>query len=342
MLTQSLAMTLSSFLYKLSCHRQRQFSQTKPCGFTLLELLVAMFLASGIVTALLLMTNQLLASDQRESVRTEAQRNMQTALDYIKAELQQAVYVYDQNCLDGTDNVCPGFFGTNADINALLPPLEGYETATRQPILTFWKQQPLPDDIKDLCADLAPDVNGQASLELLDTNNISCSTGYGYTLVVYAYSENGDGGGAAPWDGTGGILRYEMALSTDADILDNYVSPIDGTGVKFREWPSGGTPTLAAPEMLVDFVDDFAESNFTSNCEERLGTTYLNTSAVNPEGEIPKAGFFACVNTAATTETRFGNQDVVIYLRGHARGTASLPTLQTQVFLRSVVGRTPN
>jgi prepilin-type N-terminal cleavage/methylation domain-containing protein len=64
-------------------------------GFTLTELLVVVIISSIIVSALLGLVVQLTGTEQRESVRTETQREMQMALNYIASDLRQAVYIYE-------------------------------------------------------------------------------------------------------------------------------------------------------------------------------------------------------------------------------------------------------
>lgn len=334
-------------IYKLYRY-QRKYINSQPnaiqnSGFTLLELLVAALMAGIIVSILLLTTNELIASDRRESAQTETQRDMQTAMDYIGTELKQAVYVYDQACLAETPDedgnaTCSGFFSDPNKINELLPPVASDPSATREPVLTFWKQQPLSDDLKDEC------LNNPDS-QVIEDRQVSCASGHAYTLVVYAYSADVNEG---LWEGEGGILRYEMTPTKDNSRGD-YVSPLLTNGVDFQGWPGSGKPSFAEPEILVDFVD--GKSDVATSCSNHLGGSYVSTSAMNSTvtNQPPDSGFYACVNTLGQTSTQFGNQDVVVYLQGSVDGRWNLARqsapsqlpLKSQFFIRGVVGRTP-
>ncbi|TAN85658.1 MAG: prepilin-type N-terminal cleavage/methylation domain-containing protein, partial [Phormidium sp. SL48-SHIP] len=70
-------------------------------GFTLTEILVSMIIAGLVMSGLLGLMVELLTSDARETARTETQREMQMALDYISSDIRESVYVYDGNCIDG-------------------------------------------------------------------------------------------------------------------------------------------------------------------------------------------------------------------------------------------------
>ncbi|NJO66710.1 MAG: type II secretion system protein, partial [Leptolyngbyaceae cyanobacterium RM1_405_57] len=79
----------------------------KSSGFTLIELLVVIVIAGGIISGLMYLVVELLGVDQRESSRTETQREMQLAMDYIASELREAVYVYDGRCFAGISTANP-------------------------------------------------------------------------------------------------------------------------------------------------------------------------------------------------------------------------------------------
>ncbi|NER00416.1 MAG: prepilin-type N-terminal cleavage/methylation domain-containing protein, partial [Cyanothece sp. SIO2G6] len=146
-------------------------------GFTLIELLIVVLIAGGIISGLMFLVVELLTADQREASRNQTQQEMQLAMDYISAELREAVYVYDETCLSGTasGNVtdvtyCPGLLNH-------LP--EFLSTGGSTPILAFWKQEPLQTAIRDACG------NGS---EIAGT---PCIAGHAYALVVYS-TDTGD------------------------------------------------------------------------------------------------------------------------------------------------------
>ncbi|MEL7377461.1 MAG: prepilin-type N-terminal cleavage/methylation domain-containing protein [Bacteroidota bacterium] len=70
----------------------RQRSQSK--GFTLLELLISLIVASVVVSGLLYMVVELTKIDKREATVDQVQRDMNRAMDYLVSDLQEAVYVY--------------------------------------------------------------------------------------------------------------------------------------------------------------------------------------------------------------------------------------------------------
>lgn len=310
-------------------------------GFTLIELLVTVLVASGILSGLLLLTNELLRTDERESNRTETQRDMQLALNFISSELREAVFVYEADCLNGriVNSVvdCPGLS------NDLLRLTDDYV-----PVLAFWKLTPLSDDLKEACAN----GNVQAQDDDGNQNPIFCLAGNYYSLVVYSLGFNDPGG--VGFKGKAGL--YRTALEINDVNATGYVSPLRGQELNFRKWPDGSNPTSFETVALVDFVDDGsndldpAAPNNGASCPENDSFDYQLT----PQGDVPRS-FYACVSinrreedigTATDTGLYFGNQDVVLYLRGNAAGRSGLmgdnsflPTLESRVFVRGAIDR---
>ncbi|MEM9214545.1 MAG: type II secretion system protein [Cyanobacteria bacterium P01_F01_bin.150] len=285
-------------------------------GFTLIELLVTVLIAGGIITGLLYLTNELLTSDTRESNRTETQRDLQLALDFMSTEIKQALHVYTPT--------------EWANVSALVTlPDHPNEATAPTPVLAFWKQQPLSQTIKEDC------VNPRATVQ----ERVACFSGHSYSLVIYAFSQNTSDD---LWQGKGGILRYELV--EDGSATSNYVSPVGQTLISFVRaapdddsgWPFEETNvTLPEPEILIDFVD-YSAGAFTPPCS----TGYEATPSATPAG-----GFYACINTrSSATAAGFGNQDVVLFLHGNAKGrsglmtdTSFLPSLEARVFSRGLL-----
>ena len=295
-------------------------------GFTLIELLVTALIGGVIVSGLLYLTNELLTSDQRESSRTETQRDLNLALDFIGSELREAVYVYQNaTCLvDGGATGCvsgDGISLINTD-QVTLPDNPGV------PVLAFWKQESLNDDLVTAC---------QTGAAIAD--QVPCIKGNAYSLVVYAFQSPGA-------EGKSEINRYSMRLTEDTINNDEYATPIEAQSVKFRNWPHGDdTATFSEPELLADFVDDDNGAQPTCPSAEYTAT--------------PSAGgadsFYACVKNVTididTSDFDFdliadGNQDVIIRLRGNAKNRSAfvgeesfLPTLESQYSVRGVLNR---
>ncbi|MGF1515412.1 MAG: prepilin-type N-terminal cleavage/methylation domain-containing protein [Elainellaceae cyanobacterium] len=299
----------------------RRTAKSSSSGFTLIELLVTVILAGGIVSGLMYLAVETLQSDQRESDRTETQRDMQLALTFMQSELRQAIYVYNAECLDGTDAECQGTANWG---NLNLP-------AGMTPVLAFWRLQPIPQAVQTAaCSSGAP-------------TNVPCLAGNSYSLVVYSWKQR-DPGPFDPSDpfalrGQAGLFRSEMSITDTA--LTGYADPFNATP-QFKGWPAAGdAPVFSQPELLVDFVDDGNGSlaaGDTPSCPAVTDVTYQLT----PSDNIPRS-FYACVSQPDST---IGNQDVVIYLRGNAaqrsgimRENTFLPPIETRVFIRGTLDK---
>ncbi|MEA5516417.1 hormogonium polysaccharide secretion pseudopilin HpsC [Nodularia sp. UHCC 0506] len=101
----------------------------KSGGFTLIELLVALLIAFFILTPLLGFMVSVLSTDRREQAKANSEQEIQTALNYISRDVQQAVYIYDA-----------------AGIAAIQSELRYPGDATKSPVLVFWKRE-LVDDV---------------------------------------------------------------------------------------------------------------------------------------------------------------------------------------------------
>jgi prepilin-type N-terminal cleavage/methylation domain-containing protein len=330
--------------------------QKKNTGFTLIELLVVVLISGGIISGLLYLVVELLTADQREASRTQTQQEMQLALDYMSAELREAVYVYDQDCMSDTANgtltdadYCPGLY------NHI--PVDVTPANDNYPIIAFWKQQLLPSTVREACD------AGTA----IDTT--PCISGHSYSLVVYTLDtdDNDD-----TWDGLARIRRYALTqFGTDPTVENaGYVDP-GAFQQQFRSWPffrddDNATPInqqAARPtgdgDVLVDFVDDRIRDGANSvvcpgDPDNDVSTTvtddqpYALTSDPTIVTDVANS-FYACVGNRAQTGE---NRDVLVFLRGNAHGRpaigqtanadAFLPTLETQVLSRPVLQKLPN
>ncbi|NJO77259.1 MAG: prepilin-type N-terminal cleavage/methylation domain-containing protein [Cyanobacteria bacterium RM1_2_2] len=339
-------------------------------GFTLLELLVVTAIAGGIVAGLTFIVVQIMTADQREASRSETQREMQMALDYISAELREAIYVYPGEYLACSGN--PG--GSCKPFSDFLP---NAVKTNSVPVLAFWKLQPFPAKIKNDCA-------------AAEQKDVACLAGQSYALVVYSLTKNEPGD--ARWKGKARITRYVLSqFDSNGNPNTGYVDP--GLNRNLTSWPykgdtnlQAGTPTGTA-DTLVDFVAfDFADATlsadlkqagFCPNLPDPTGTTTpIDEYSISPPDSLLKgefAGirtFYACVaapltevETGAGAGTRIADQsayrDTILYLTGNASGRPGiapdrnglnlrgrnqdiLPTLQTRILSRSVLGRRPN
>ncbi|MGI0490411.1 PulJ/GspJ family protein [Alkalinema pantanalense CENA528] len=258
---------------RLLCLLRWSLKVRSTSGFTLLELLVALAIGSLIVTGLLYGVVELMQTNQRDASRSDTQREVQSALDYMARDLKEAVYVYDGRCLQGDganpfnktagQKRCPGVLNyVPAALN----------DATSLPVLAFWRVDPLPQNLIDRCRTSAGTANAATSLQ-----GVPCISQRMYTLVVYALNTDNSN---RLWRGRGRITRYELPQFTTASITGagaptatpGWVNPLQGQ-TNFETWPwgadtagaatqnlqakNGGRPTSMANNLvLIDFVDN--------------------------------------------------------------------------------------
>ncbi|WP_068819119.1 PilW family protein [Phormidesmis priestleyi] len=348
--------------FKQGSQRLRLFSKgRKSAGFTLIELLVAMVIASIITSILLFLVVQLLQTSQRESARSDTQREMQMALDYIGRDVREAVYVYDGKCLTSSapaDGTCSGLLTTGylpAAISA---------GANNLPVLAFWRVDPLPPKVDKICTDNAAVYTTPNAASIAAIGIIPCVSRRMYTLVVY--SLNWDAG--SPWSGKARIKRYQMpqysySAKTAAETTPGWLFPASGD-VSFMTWPHDTTGTdkrlIQTPtsdpsntQVLVDFVDQKGLSTSAANdavCPAPVATAITSgyvltpTSAKTPSADNNR-GFYVCVKGGESKGNL--NQEVSIFLQGNAAGrpglqlsTSNVPiSMQTRVMTRGALDK---
>lgn len=307
-------------------------------GFTLIELLVSSVVGSIVVSALLSLVVNLLETEQQDLVKSQLQQEMQSALNYISEDLNEAVYVYSGECIQGkgttTDSdFCPG----------LVNHIPMFDKSV--PVLAFWKVEPLPEGCQSTL--------GQENDPCLDFR-IANRT---FSLVVYYLRQNQ--ASDSIWQGKARLTRYTLSQlnsNSPPQINTGYFNPIQA-GTSFRSWPyarnSSGelvnqqtsTPTASGSNnlALVDFVDDTpdAESN-TITCPDNYILTPSNKS-LEDQGLAQVRSFYACVRDQQNQQP-----DIIVYLRGntHGRqggyGKAALSSLKTHIIGRGVVDKSPN
>lgn len=324
-------------------------------GFTLLELLIVTAIGAGIVSGLMFIVVQLMETDQREASRSETQREMQMAMDYISAELREAVFVYTGSQLQTmvTENYLP----------------DSVTNGNSVPVLAFWKQQEFPEVAKNFCRT----NSGDSTANVAARAGINCEAGSSYALVVYSVRPLAAGD---TWRGRARLTRYaltEFRSSTPLAINGGYVNP--GTFGNFPTWPVGTSPNGVADtnlqndplttiysgrggrpairpngnaDVLVDFVAHPTEDATTNpSCPTGYDISPANVASV---ATTVSRSFYACVPPRINTGD---NQEVLLFLQGSVQGrpgyttglgvrTADkLPTLETRVLTRGVLGRTP-
>ncbi len=232
---------------KLKLKRFKQKGKNR--GFTLIELLAAMILASLIITPLLGFMINILDTDRKEQAKITSEQEIQTAIDYIAQDLQQAIYIYDAKGID--------------EIKRELP-----QKSDRVPVLVFWKREFVEEVL---------------SIRNSITRRQSNDT-FVYSLVAYYLIQSDKNNNDGKWSKQFRIARFELkdgikdpanpGSETSPNYLDDY-EPSRGfalfklndpsiTGTledKMNAWENSGSfgSNLSMP-VLIDYVDASQEN----------------------------------------------------------------------------------
>lgn len=278
-------------------------------GFTLIELLVAMVLAVLVITPLMAFMINVLDNDRREQAKSNTEQEIQAALDYIARDLQQAVYIYDQEGITRDQ--------TNSDktlwgIKKQIPPeapadsCDSNNATNCKPVLVFWKREFIPKSVG---------LNSEDDTQKED--------GFAYSLVAYYLISNPNPNSNSPWSPTARIGRFKIRGKVNAkfstDNKGKKCSPgfnppplnltISGSKLKekMNQWKNslGVTPPPCPPSgsKFDDKVDTLIDYVST--------TSPAVTCPPNAQGVGDNnSGFFACVNADEILAQ--------VYLRGNA------------------------
>jgi type II secretory pathway pseudopilin PulG len=307
------------FLQRLLLRIARVSKSTS--GFTLLELLVSAIMAVIMVATLITFATSILETDRKEQAKVATQEEIQSALDYIADDMQEAVYVYDA---DGITAITTGTNSTNK-----LP--TGTDTSTgriRTPVLVFWKRALLDRDSEVTLA-----IDGTTKLvkclgvasPATDGSNCYGNDQFVYSLVAYYLVK--DTTPSTTWSKAARIERWEVrdgivdpncastvtTCTTGARRADgyqtvdtNYYYVLPDTGFvrfdlsaqastlsgKMNLWKTNTAANIAfasyasRAQALVDFIDDTA---YGTNQDDGTGSGLLN---------IPIRSNATAINTA--------------------------------------------
>ena len=286
-------------------------------GFTLIELLVAMIMAALIITPLLGLVVNLMNTDRQEQAKTTSEQELQTAMEYISRDLQQAVYIYDAGALTNTTT---NLADSTPGIQDQLP-----DVANGVPVLVFWKRKFMKDKI--------PVAGG-------GTNDA-----FVYSLVAYYLIKDEPPNPTSPWSGTARIGRFEIQDGVK-DETNAYINETDPTigrddnfsqfipdqpgtlATKMNRWKSeNGTNTgypnekLPQNNILVDYIDQSTESVDGSAIPYEVCPADTDIADEEPEWtQVPDEAttdatfltrsFYACVYSSRNIAK--------VYLRGNA------------------------
>lgn len=297
---------------------------TKNKGFTLTELLIAVFTAAIVISSLLTAMVQILQADRREARRSQIQEQTQSALNYISQDLKEAVYIYEGSSNDPNKR-------TIANIEPFLP-----NYSDRTPILAFWKTQSISDSqipTEAFCNGLTKEE------EQLECNNVRFQRNEYVLVVYYQLTKN-----SITWEGKSRIERYSLPRYSNPSNLTvsaGYVDPRDFDN-NFATWPideNGNNPQQerpsnnVVPPVLLDFVDD---PNATISNQLTCPTNFSRTP---PNGN----SFYVCVRQAQSLSDK---QNIIVYLRGNEqkRGENNFadtfrPVAQTQITIGGAIDK---
>lgn len=329
----------------------------RTAGFTLLELLVSLIIGSLIVIAMLTLVLDITNADRKDAARTEVQRDMQLAMNYITQDLREAVYVYDGRCMTEQGNVTTNYAGSCPGLVKYLPtgwnadPTKVNTASQFTPLLAFWKPEELPTVLQKACQDAATDTSGtetSTKLNALIAKGVPCISGRSYSLIVYGLDTRNPSG---IWKGRARLSRYRLSQyseSTDPTNPTNnsgWVNPKETQTSGFQQWPfiSSDTGTIdngqtVLPtndsEVLIDFVDNGLPTSRTPApsppaCSDPSVPTF---SFPNVTSQFPAStaipGLYGCVRGAtlgAGANEQVVNQEVQLTLIGNIDGRGGFP-----------------
>ena len=298
---------LKKVRYQGSRSRKEVDLAPKNGGFTLIELLVGLIIASIVITPIMSFMINILDTSRREEAKASSEQEVESALNYIAQDLNQAIYIYNSTGLDNSNlNTNPGISG----IKDQIPPAASAPGCINNPpndvcvpVLVFWKR-----DFREVTVPI-----GVGSIEnnTLDT--------FVYSLVGYYLIKGNDPNNT--WSNAARIGRFQITdgvkntnNSNNINGISYLLNPssgfrlfdlrIPGTTLeeKMNNWRKTEERYTTTVDTLVDYIDP---SNLTPNCPTT--TTQTNIQQV-PSTLV--GGFAACVDSS--------NTSAQIYIRGNA------------------------
>jgi prepilin-type N-terminal cleavage/methylation domain-containing protein len=319
-------------------------------GFTLIELLVTLIVGSIIVGGLLYLVIELLQVNRREEVLTRTQQDMQRALDYISRDVREAVYVYPQPTAVVDPDTPPD------DTDTLLTQLAGSLPTNAEPILAFWRFDPV---------DVGQITTAACTSKSAECNTLRVRQGT-YSLVLYLQQQNA---ASDIWGGKSRILRYELSKYSNIRTLQQRRGYSDPSGAcnSFRYWSkppgrdssnpcdSGNTGTPASSVLVLTDYVNWLDNAPTAQTLCPTGYTQTPDSDPNTPTVFPRS-FHVCVSSGTATAGATGaNQVVRVYLQGSVyepnnqtaplgflARASSLPTLESEILVRGVLDKNPS
>jgi type II secretory pathway pseudopilin PulG len=341
-------------------HQQNRSGQAQTeKGMTLVELLVGAIMAFLIITPMLAFVVDMLNTDRREQVKSNTEQDIQAAVDFIAQDLNQAIYIYDNDTINN-----PATDGTPGIRTQLPNPTGG------TPILVFWKRQQITDAV-------SVETNPANRVEPISCNSTNCNDTYVRSLVAYYVVTETNlnsiwcqpSGASCP----SRIERYEIReglRNPDSNTPATFyydksqvkqgqeVSPAFNSNFDFSK-PRLDVTTLAGlnaigSRVLVNYIDHTPKQLSLTECQTALGNptvTLPGAAAPTPVEEktlkitdTNTNSFYACVDTSknlarvtirGNSLRRLRDSNVV----SSANNSAFFPTATVQVQGRGALGK---
>ncbi|MBD2448459.1 prepilin-type N-terminal cleavage/methylation domain-containing protein [Nostoc sp. FACHB-152] len=270
-------------------------------GFTLIELLVAMIIAVMVITPLMLFMVNVLNSDRQEQAKATTEQELQSALDYMARDLQQAVYIYDADGVTRNRNTTDL---TLSGIQDQIPPVKTAPNCTDatvcKPILVFWKREFIPNSV------------GVTSTT--QTQESSTDDNYAYSLVGYYLITNTNGSNST-WSKQARIGRFQIRGAVNALYANSKGNTAD-TGFNPPPLDSNITATTLKERMNQWQTSLAAGTNYTQQVTTLVD--YISTTGPSVSGSCSSprlvgdltTGFYACVDANEVLAQ--------VFLRGNA------------------------
>ncbi|MFM7363047.1 MAG: hormogonium polysaccharide secretion pseudopilin HpsC [Cuspidothrix sp.] len=257
-------------------------------GFTLVELLITSAIAVLIITPLLGLMVDLMNTDQKEQAKATSEQELQTAIDFISRDLQQAVYIYDYQGVT-----------TNYNSNPLISGIQdSLPTVTNgSPVLVFWKRELEPSVI--------PNDAGTKD------------DAFVYSLVAYYLIKDTN----TKWSNAARVARWQIkdgvrsinnstgvTCTGSYDTTIKFVScPSAGFGAinqKMNQWQADKTKYNDPPDVLIDYIDQTIppttptanSPNITSSCVSDANQSSVTITPLPNTTSTRMTGFYACVS----------------------------------------------
>jgi type II secretory pathway pseudopilin PulG len=345
--------------FLLASQMKRSKLAGKIGGFTLLELLVAMILAILVITPLLALAVNLIDTDRREQAKANSEQEIQTALNYIAQDLQQAVYVYDVNGVERNNNAV----NTSSGIKDQIPPVSPASNCpstntTCTPVLVFWKRQLLDKDTT---------IGGSSGIRVGTATNVNSASpstvGTGddaavYSLIAYYLIKDTSCTTSNTWSCAARIGRWESrgGIRAPSSAAVNGITPTARVEGKQADGTTDNTvyylisPTLGFMPFNLTLSGDLGTqmNQWKKHSTEaynvatsgriqpdvQILTDYIDQSAAATFGEactttqqqVPSTitgGFYVCVDSSRAASQ---GSVVKVFIRGNALARISPKT----------------